>query len=265
MADLFLIEIELKKHPESKLIYLESIANPTMTVADIRAIAQLAESYGVRVMVDNTFATPYHIQPIELGADVVVHSTTKYLGGHGTIIGGMMVAKNDLFEESEMPVFRKNLGGISGPMDAWLTLTGVKTLVLRMKQHAENGMKVARFLESHPKVDRVFYPGLQSHPQHNLAASIMKNGFGGMISFELKEGYQAGVSLMNNLNLCTLAVSLGAVDTLIQHPASMTHSVVDEEIKKAAGITDGLVRISVGIEGADDIIADLEQALEIQN
>jgi methionine-gamma-lyase len=241
MADLFLIEIELKKHPESKLIYLESIANPTMTVADIRAIAQLAESYGVRVMVDNTFATPYHIQPIELGADVVVHSTTKYLGGHGTIIGGMMVAKNDLFEESEMPVFRKNLGGISGPMDAWLTLTGVKTLVLRMKQHAENGMKVARFLESHPKVDRVFYPGLQSHPQHNLAASIMKNGFGGMISFELKEGYQAGVSLMNNLNLCTLAVSLGAVDTLIQHPASMTHSVVDEEIKKAAGITDGLV------------------------
>ena len=265
MSDLFLIEMELKKHPESKLIYLESIANPTMTVSDIRAIAQLAESYGVKLMVDNTFATPYHIQPIELGADVVVHSTTKYIGGHGTIIGGMIVAKDDLFELTDMHVFRKNLGGISGPMDAWLTLNGVKTLALRMRQHADSGMKVAQFLENHPKVEKVFYPGLQSHPQHKLASSIMKNGFGGMISFELKGGYEAGVSLMNSVNLCTLAVSLGAVDTLIQHPASMTHSIVDEEIKKSAGITDGLVRLSVGIEGAEDIIADLEQALEIGN
>ncbi|MEQ8524784.1 PLP-dependent aspartate aminotransferase family protein [Gracilimonas sp.] len=265
MSDLFLVEMELKKNPETKLVYLESIANPTMTVADIRAIAQLAEAHGTLLMVDNTFATPFHIQPFELGADIVVHSTTKYIGGHGTVIGGVMVAKKELLEESEAAIFRKNLGGIAGPMDAWLTLNGVKTLPLRMKKHAENGMKVAQYLESHPKVDHVFYPGLGSHPQHALASSIMKNGYGGMIAFELIGGYESGVSLMNNVKLCTLAVSLGAVDTLIQHPASMTHSIVDEDLKKQAGITDGLVRISVGIEGAEDIIADLEQALEIQN
>lgn len=265
MSDLFQVEMELKKHPETKLIFLESIANPTMTVADIKALSQLAEEYGTKLMVDNTFATPYHIRPIELGADVVVHSTTKYIGGHGSVIGGVMVAKKEVYEESEAALFRKNLGGIAGPMDAWLTLNGVKTLPLRMKKHAENGMKAARFLEGHPKVEHVFYPGLESHPQHALASSIMKDGYGGMIAFELVGGYEAGVSLMNNVKLCTLAVSLGAVDTLIQHPASMTHSIVDEDLKKQAGITDGLVRISVGIEGAEDIIADLEQALEIQN
>lgn len=265
MSDLFLVEMELKKHPETRLIYLESIANPTMTVADIRAIAQLAEAYGTLLMVDNTFATPFHIQPLELGADVVVHSTTKYIGGHGTIIGGVMVAKKELLEESEAGVFRKNLGGIAGPMDAWLTLNGVKTLPLRMRKHAENGMKVAHYLENHARVDHVFYPGLESHPQHMLASSIMKNGYGGMIAFELTGGYEAGVSLMNNVKLCTLAVSLGAVDTLIQHPASMTHSIVDEGLRKQAGITDGLVRISVGIEAAEDIIADLMQALDVQN
>lgn len=265
MSDLFLIEMELKKNPGTKLIYLESIANPTMTVSDIRAIAQLAETYGAKLMVDNTFATPFHIQPLLLGADIVVHSTTKYLGGHGTVIGGALVARKQLIESSELSLFRKNLGGIAGPMDAWLTMNGIKTLPLRMKQHAENGMKVARFLENHHKVDHVFYPGLESHPQHKLASSIMKNGFGGMIAFELKGGFEAGVSLMNHVQLCTLAVSLGAVDTLIQHPASMTHSIVDEEIKKQAGITEGLVRLSVGIEGAEDIIADLEQALEIRD
>lgn len=265
MSDLFLVEMELRKNPETKLIYLESIANPTMTVADIRAIAQLAEAYGTLLMVDNTFATPFHMQPLELGADVVVHSTTKYIGGHGTIIGGVMVAKKELLEKSEAGVFRKNLGGIAGPMDAWLTLNGIKTLPLRMRKHAENGIKVAQYLENHPRVDHVFYPGLESHPQHMLASSIMKNGYGGMIAFEVAGGYESGVSLMNSVKLCTLAVSLGAVDTLIQHPASMTHSIVDEGLKKQAGITDGLVRISVGIEGAEDIIADLEQALKIQN
>jgi len=261
MSNLNMLETQLKLHANTKLIYLESIANPTMTVSDIKAISQLADSYGARLMVDNTFATPYHMQPLELGADVVVHSTTKYMGGHGTVIGGVLVAKKELLEETNMAVFRKNLGGIAGPMDAWLTSNGLKTLPLRMAKHAENGMKVAQFLEGHPKVDHVFYPGLTSHPQHQLASSIMKNGYGGMITFELTGGYQAGVSLMNNVELCTLAVSLGAVDTLIQHPASMTHSIVDDEIKAAAGITDGLVRLSVGIEGSEDIIADLEQAL----
>ncbi|MEX0844898.1 MAG: PLP-dependent aspartate aminotransferase family protein [Balneolaceae bacterium] len=260
-SDLFLLEMELKKHPKTHLIYLESIANPTLSISDIRAIAQLADQHNALVMVDNTFATPYHIQPLELGADVVVHSTTKYMGGHGTIVGGAMVAKKSLFEEYGTGTFRKNLGGIAGPTDAWLTRNGLKTLPLRMKQHNENAMQVARFLEKHPKIDHVFYPGLESHPHHKLASSIMKNGYGGMISFELKGGFDAGVSLMNNVKMCALAVSLGSVDTLIQHPASMTHAVVDPEIKKQAGITDGLVRISVGIEGVEDIIADLEQAL----
>ncbi|WP_103665511.1 trans-sulfuration enzyme family protein [Gracilimonas amylolytica] len=261
-SDIRNIEKLLEEHPNTKLIYLESIANPTLRISDIKAIAQLAESYNAMLMVDNTFATPYHIQPLELGADIVVHSTTKYLGGHGTLIGGAMVAKKEVFEEANTFLFRKNLGGIAGPMDAWLTTNGIKTLSIRMKQHNENAMKVAEWLESHPKVDRVFYPGLSSHPQHELAKELMKNGFGGMITFELTGGFNAGVSLMNSVELCTLAVSLGAVDTLIQHPASMTHSIVDEEIKKAAGITDGLVRLSVGIEGVEDVIADLEQALE---
>lgn len=262
-SDLFLLEMELNKNPETRLIYLESVANPTLTISDIRAIIRLAEQYDAFVMVDNTFATPYHIQPLELGADVVVHSTTKYMGGHGTIVGGAMVAKKKLFEEAGTATYRKNLGGVAGPMDAWLTTHGLKTLPLRMKQHNENAMHIARFLEAHPRVNHVFYPGLESHPQHALAASIMKNGFGGMISFELTGGFAAGISLMNKVKLCSLAVSLGSVDTLIQHPASMTHAVVDEEIKKQAGITEGLVRISVGIEGVEDIIGDLEQALRI--
>lgn len=260
-SDVFLVELELKKNPKTKLIYLESVANPTMKVSDIRALSQLAGEYGAILMVDNTFATPYHIQPLEWGADVVVHSTTKYLGGHGTIIGGALVAKTELLDEAQTLVYRKNLGGIAGPMDAWLTTNGIRTLPLRMKQHAESAMKVAQFLQDHPKVDHVYYPGLVSHPQHQLSSTLMRNGFGGVIAFDLKGGYEAGVTLMNNVELCTLAVSLGAVDTLIQHPASMTHSVVDEEIKKQAGITDGLVRISVGIEGVEDIIADLEEAL----
>jgi methionine-gamma-lyase len=262
MTDLFILEMELKQHPNTKLIYLESIANPTMKVSDIGAISKLAQQFGVLVMVDNTFATPYHLKPIKLGADIVVHSTTKYMGGHGTIIGGALVAKKDLLEEYGTLLFRKNLGGISGPMDAWITLNGVKTLALRMKEHSANAMKVAEFLESHPQVETVWYPGLKSHKQNELANEIMENGFGGVISFELKNGLNAGKSLMNNVKLCTLAVSLGTVDTLIQHPASMTHSVMDEKLRCDAGITDGLVRISVGIESAEDIIHDLEQALE---
>ncbi|MDR9416955.1 MAG: aminotransferase class I/II-fold pyridoxal phosphate-dependent enzyme [Gracilimonas sp.] len=264
-TDLFLIEMELKKYPETKLIYLESIANPTLKISDIRAIAQLADSHGVLLMVDNTFATPYHIRPLASGAHIVVHSTTKYLAGHGSTIGGAMVAKKNLFEEANTEYYRKNLGGISGPNDAWLTTNGIKTFPLRMKKHSENAQKVAEWLNVHPKVDKVFYPGLTSHPQHQLASSMMKNGFGGMISFELEGGFDAGVSLMNNVKLCTLAVSLGTVDTLIQHPASMTHSIMNEEIKKAAGITDGLVRLSVGIEGVEDIITDLEQAMKTQD
>jgi len=261
MTDLFLLEMELKKNEDTALIYLESIANPTMKVSDIEAISKLAHKHRAIVMVDNTFATPYHLQPLKLGADIIVHSTTKYMGGHGTIIGGAMVAKKELLNDSGTYLFRKNLGGISGPMDAWITLNGVKTLALRMKQHSYNAMKVAEFLESHPMVETVWYPGLKSHEQNELAEEIMENGFGGVISFELRNGLEAGKSLMNHVKLCTLAVSLGTVDTLIQHPASMTHSVMDDQLRCDAGITDGLVRLAVGIESADDIISDLEQAL----
>ncbi len=262
MSDLFLLEMELKQNPSTKLVYIESIANPTMTVADIEQISALAHQHGALLMVDNTFATPFHIQPLKYGADIVAHSTTKYLGGHGSVIGGALVLKSELIEETHLHKFRKNLGGIAAPMDAWLLSNGIKTLPLRMQKHAENGMKVAQFLEMHPAVDHVWYPGLKSHPQNDLACEIMSNGFGGVLSFELKGGIEAGKALMNAVKLCTLAVSLGTVDTLIQHPASMTHSVMDPELRLEAGITDGMVRLAVGIEDAEDIIHDLEQALE---
>lgn len=260
-SDITQVEAEFRKHANTAVIFLESIANPTMMVSDIQAISTLAKKHGALVVVDNTFATPYHIQPLVLGADVVAHSTTKYMGGHGTIVGGALVGKQEIFSESELLFYRKNLGGIAGPMDAWLTLNGVKTLPLRMQKHASNAMEIAEYLEAHPKVDKVWYPGLKSHPQYHLAKQIMNNGFGGIITFELKGGFEEGKSLMNNVELCTLAVSLGTIDTLIQHPASMTHAIVAEEIKKQAHITDGLVRLAVGIESAKDIINDLDQAM----
>ncbi len=261
ITDLFLLELELKKHSNTKLVYIESIANPTMRVADIAAIADLTHAYGALLMVDNTFATPYHLKPLNLGADIIAHSTTKYIGGHGSVIGGALVMKKDLTEEIHLHKFRKNLGGVAGPTDSWLLTNGIKTLPLRMKKHSENAMIIAEYLESHPDVHCVWYPGLSSHPDAILANQIMENGFSGVISFELKGGFEAGKSLMNNVNLCALAVSLGTVDTLIQHPASMTHSVMAPEIREQAGITDGLVRLAVGIEDVEDIIHDLEQAL----
>lgn len=257
------VEEELKKHSNTALIYLESIANPTMTLSDIEKIAEIAKKYKALLVVDNTFATPYHIQPLKLGADIVVHSTTKYMAGHGTIIGGIAVGLKEIFDDYQIPVFRKNLGGIAGPMDAWLTLNGLKTLAVRMEKHADNAQIIAEYLENNANVKQVWYPGLKSHKHHKLASNIMMNGYGGMIAFELKDGYEAGKSLMNNVKLCTLAVSLGSIDSLIQHPASMTHSIVDEEIKAQAGITDGLIRLSVGIENADDIISDLDRAMSI--
>lgn len=260
-TDLFLIRMELEKHPETKLIYLESIANPTMSMCDIQAIAALAEEYGALVMVDNTFATPYHLQPLHLGAHIVAHSTTKYLGGHGSVIGGALVLHKEQNESSLLFKFRKNLGGVAAPMDAFLLSNGIKTLSVRMEKHARNALTIARFLEDHPAVKTVWYPGLESHPQHRLATQTMKRGFSGVLTFELKGGYEKGKALMNSVELCTLAVSLGTVDTLIQHPASMTHSVMDEDIRRQAGITDGLVRLAAGIEDAEDIIYDLEQAL----
>ncbi|REL24044.1 aminotransferase class I/II-fold pyridoxal phosphate-dependent enzyme [Rhodohalobacter sp. SW132] len=256
------LERTLNDHPDTGLIYLESIANPTMRVCDLPAICHLAKQHNVPVMVDNTFATPYHLRPLAHGADIVAYSTTKYICGHGNIVGGSLTARKGFFERYEIPVYRKNFGGICSPFDAWLTMMGIKTFPLRMKKHNENALKVAEFLDTHPAVGQVWYPGLQHHPDHLLATDLLENGVGGMIAFELKGGYEAGVAMMDSVELCTLAVSLGNVDSLIQHPASMTHSVVKPDVRKRTGITDGLIRLSVGIESPIDLIADLEQALE---
>ncbi|HET6527896.1 MAG TPA: PLP-dependent aspartate aminotransferase family protein [Balneolaceae bacterium] len=262
LNDLESLENKLQEHSNVNVIYGETIANPTMEVLNIPAIAELAQKYDVLFMVDNTFASPYHLRPLEKGVDVVLNSTTKYLNGHGTLIGGILTGRKELIEKYNLPVYRKNLGGVMSPFEAWLNLNGLKTFTLRMQRHAENTMKVAEFLENNSAVNAVYYPGLPSHKDHALASDLFENGYGGVLSFELKGGFDAGVHIMNHVDLCTLAVSLGTVDTLIQHPASMTHSVIDEEAKQKAGITNGLVRLAVGVETVDDIIADLEQALD---
>ncbi|WP_138430405.1 trans-sulfuration enzyme family protein [Fodinibius saliphilus] len=256
------VEQVLGENPDVKVIYGETMANPTMTVLNIPAVAEIAKTHNVLFLVDNTFATPYHLRPLELGADMVLHSTTKYLNGHGTLIGGALIAEQSLIDAHNVALFRKNLGGVTSPFDAWLNLNGLKTFTLRMQQHAKNGVKVAEYLDQHEAIEKVYYPGLSSDSEHELADELFEKGFGGVMSFELKGGFEAGVSMMNKVEFCTLAVSLGTVDTLIQHPASMTHSVMDPEIREQAGITDGLVRLAVGIENVDDIIGDLEQALK---
>ncbi|PUU86427.1 MAG: methionine-gamma-lyase, partial [Halanaerobium sp.] len=245
----------------TKLVYLETPSNPTLNLVDIEEISKKAHAAGAKVIVDNTFMTPYLQNPLALGADMVVHSATKYIGGHGDAIAGIIAGKEEMLAEIRMTTL-KDFGGIISPFNAWLLLRGLKTLPIRVDKHTENAKEVAEFLEAHDKVERVFYPGLESHPQHDLAKK-QASGFGSMISFELKGGYDAGEKMMNNVNLATLAVSLGDVDTLIQHPASMTHAPVPREERLAAGITDGLVRISIGIEDVEDIIADLDNSLSV--
>lgn len=253
------LENELTQHPNTKVVYIETPANPTMTVIDIAACADVAHAHGARVVVDNTFATPILQRPLEHGADVVVHSTTKYINGHGTIIGGAVItADSTLLEESIAPLIRFT-GGVPSPFDCWLTNIGLKTLPLRMRQHCANAAAVAEFLASHPAVVATHYPGLVDHPQHELAARQM-DGFGAMAAFDLGS-YEAAVRFLDKIELCTLAVSLGNIDTLVEHPASMTHRVLTPEDRAAAGIGDGFIRISIGLEAADDIIADLDQAL----
>ncbi|MCO5382233.1 MAG: aminotransferase class I/II-fold pyridoxal phosphate-dependent enzyme [Methanosarcina barkeri] len=246
--------------PETKMVFIETPANPTMTVCDITEISGLAREHGVICVVDNTFATPYFQRPLELGADVSLSSCTKYIGGHADLLGGIVAGKKDFMKC--LTTIVGYTGGIMGPHEAWLCIRGLKTLHIRMERHAENAMKVAKFLESSPRVEWVRYPGLQSHPQHELVRKQM-SGYSGMLSFEVRGGVEAGRKLMDNVRLCSLAVSLGATDTLIQHPASMTHACVPLVVRKRVGITDGLVRLSVGIEDPEDIIADLKQALEI--
>lgn len=262
LNDVDALEGILTKNPDVKVIYGETMANPTMDVLDISAVAKVAKTHDVLFLVDNTFATPFHLRPLEHGADAVLHSTTKYLNGHGTLIGGALIAKEEFLEEYNVATYRKNLGGVMSPFEAWLNLNGLKTFNLRMQRHSENTSRVAQFLEQHEAVENVYYPGLESHADHKIAEDLFEGGYGGVLSFELKGGFEAGENLMDNVELCTLAVSLGTVDTLIQHPASMTHSVIEKEARLKAGITDGLVRLAVGIETPDDIIGDLKQALE---
>jgi methionine-gamma-lyase len=246
--------------PETKMVFIETPANPTMTVCDIAEISGLAREHGVICVVDNTFATPYFQRPLELGADVSLSSCTKYIGGHADLLGGIVAGKKDFMKC--LATIVGYTGGIMGPHEAWLCIRGLKTLHIRMERHAENAMKVAEFLESSPRVEWVRYPGLPGHPQHELVRKQM-SGYSGMLSFEVRGGVEAGRKLMDNVRLCSLAVSLGATDTLIQHPASMTHACVPLVVRKRVGITDGLVRLSVGIEDPEDIIADLKQALEV--
>lgn len=247
--------------PNTKLLYIETPANPTMGITDLAASVELAHKAGVIVAVDNTFASPYLQRPLEFGADIVFHSVTKFLNGHADIVGGVIVAKNKEIYDKLRPVM-VNMGFNMDPHQAFMVIRGIKTLGVRMERAQSNAMKIAEFLEKHPKVKWVKYPGLKSHPQHELAMKQM-SGPGAMISFELKGGLEAGKILMNNVKLAMLAVSLGGVETLIQHPASMTHSKTSKEAREKSGITDGLVRYSTGIEDCNDLIHDLEQALEL--
>jgi methionine-gamma-lyase len=254
----------LANHPHTSAIFIETPANPTVGLVDIAAVVDAAQAYQVRVIVDNTFATPVLQRPLALGADVVVHSTTKYISGHGVILGGAVISHDLELMEEKIASLIKYLGGVPSPFDCWLTNLGLKTLPLRMAQHCANAMQVARFLEGHPAVAAVHYPGLESHPQHQLACRQMDD-FGAMIAFELKGGYEACGRFLDRLRLCVLAVSLGNLDTLIEHPASMTHRSMAPEQRAQIGISDGLIRLSVGLEAAEDIIADLDQALDLVN
>jgi methionine-gamma-lyase len=253
---------QLKKaiRPNTSLIYLESPANPTMGISDIPAICELAHAHNIPVCVDNTFCSPYLQNPLDLGADIVLHSLTKFINGHADIIGGMIVTKSET-EYKKVRSMMVNLGCNMDPHQAFLTRRGLKTLAIRMDRAQESAGKVAQYLENHPMVSWVLYPGLASHPQAELAKRIMR-GPGSMISFGLKGGLEAGRNLMNSVKFCVLAVSLGGIETLIQHPASMTHSKLSSEARRQGGITDDLVRLSVGIEEVEDIIADLDMALQ---
>ena len=256
MSDLDAVRAAIR--PNTKLFWLETPTNPLLKLIDIAAICALRTG-GAIVAVDNTFATPYFQQPLALGADVVVHSTTKYIGGHSDVVGGVAITNDDAI--ADVIKFHQNaVGGVPGPHDAWLTMRGAKTLALRMQAHARNAQAVAEFLEAHAEVDRVFYPGLPSHPQHALAKRQM-SGFGGMVSFVLKGPQSRALDFAHRLQYFSLAESLGGVESLICHPARMTHGSIPKEDRERRGVTDGLLRLSVGIEDVEDLLEDLRSAL----
>ncbi len=251
--------IENAIQSNTKLIWIETPTNPLLKITDLEAVGNIAKKHNILFGVDSTFATPVFLRPLEFGADLVMHSTTKYLSGHNQLIGGVVITnREDLFDQ--LKFVQKSIGAVPGPFDCWLTILGIKTLDLRMKKHDSNAQIVAEYLEAHPKILSVTYPGLPSHPAHETAKKQM-SGFSGMISFELTGGIPAGKIVMNSVKLAKLAESLGSVETMITHPATMTHADVPKDEREARGLTDGLVRLSVGIENPDDIIADLEQAL----
>lgn len=259
-SDLEAVKKAMKKN--TRVVYLETPANPNLKISDIEEIAKIAHTNEyTKVVVDNTFASPYFQRPLELGADLVVHSATKYLNGHGDVIAGFVVGNKELITEVKLFGIKDMTGSVLGPTEAHLIIRGLKTFEIRMQRHCENAMKVAEYLNAHPKVSKVYYPGLEDHEGYKIAKKQM-TGFGGIMSFELKGGFEAGKTLLNNVEMCALAVSLGDTETLIQHPASMTHSAYTSEELKEAGIPEGLVRLSVGLENIEDIIADLDKALE---
>jgi methionine-gamma-lyase len=243
----------------TKLVYIETPSNPVLNVLDIEAIASVARSREVPVAIDNTFATPFNTRPLRMGVDLVIHSATKYLCGHGDAMGGVIAGKHAIIQKIAVETHR-DLGGVMSPFNAWLILRGLRTLPLRMERHNDNAMRIAQFLRNHPKVEEVFYPGLPSHPGHDIARKQM-GGFGGMLSFVVRGGIEAGRHVLNSVKLCILAVSLGDTRTLITHPASTTHVVVPREKRLEIGIYDGLIRLSVGIENVQDLMDDLDQAL----
>lgn len=260
LTDLNKAEDSLKVHKDIKMLYLETPANPTIQCVDLHELTKLAKKHGLIVAVDNTFATPWLQQPFKYGVDYVFHSTTKFLNGHGTAIGGALVSKHIEHMETRMTKVHRLLGGNSNPFDAFLLTQGMKTLELRMERHCHNAMIVAEFLQGRPEVSRVNYPGLLSHPDHAVAMRQMRHP-GAVMSFEMKDGLEAGKKFIDALQMCIRAVSLGTCDTLLSHPASMTHYGVPKKEREEYGITDGLIRMSVGIENVEDILGDLEQSL----
>lgn len=254
-------QVEAALRPNTALVYCETPANPTLKITDLRKIGAFCRKHELLSAVDSTFASPVCMRPLQMGIDIVIHSTTKYICGHGDSMGGAVIAGASIIKEIR-DYSLKNLGACPSPFNSYLNLRGIKTLPLRMRTLNENALTIARYLVSHSKIADVRYPGLESHPQHQLACEIMENGFGAIICFDLKGGLEAGIRFMEGVKLCTLAVSLGDVETLLEHPASMTHWYVDRKEREAAGITDGLIRMSVGLEDPRDIIEDVRQALE---
>jgi cystathionine beta-lyase/cystathionine gamma-synthase len=251
--------VERALRPETKMLWIETPTNPMLTLSDISLLSEMAHGRGATVAVDNTFASPYFQQPLSLGADIVVHSTTKYMGGHSDVVGGAVMTSDGEMHE-RIKFYQNAAGAVPGAFDAWIVLRGLKTLAVRMRQHEENALAVARFLQDHPQVATVNYPGLPSHPQHDLAKRQM-SGFSGMVSFTLKGGAKAAYAAVQKTEVFHFAESLGGVESLITHPATMTHAAIPKEQREVRGVTDGLLRLSVGIEDAEDLVADLDGAI----